>query len=50
VRAVGGGFDVVGTGEAISAGMEGQTARVRTEGGKIVSGLPVADKRLEVNL
>jgi flagella basal body P-ring formation protein FlgA len=50
LRGVGGGFTVAGSGEAMSAGMEGQTVRVRTESGKIVSGLPVAERQLEVHL
>ena len=50
VRAVGPGFSVVGSGQALTAGIEGQTARVRTEGGQIVTGLPVATRQLEVAL
>jgi len=50
VRAVGGGFAIVGSGEALTAGMEGQLVRVRTENGKIVSGLPVADRVVEITL
>jgi flagella basal body P-ring formation protein FlgA len=30
--------------------MEGQPARVRTENGRVVSGLPVADRLLEITL
>ena len=50
VRAVGPGFSVVGSGQALTAGIEGQTARVRTEGGQVVTGLPVATRQLEVAL
>ena len=50
VRATGGGFAVSGSAEAMSAGMEGQMARVRTESGKVISGMPVAERQLEVDL
>lgn len=50
VRAVGGGFAVLGSGEAVTTGLEGQPARVRTEGGKVVSGMPVGERQLEITL
>lgn len=50
VRAVGGGFSIVGAGEALNAGMEGQMAKVRTESGKVITGMPVAERQLEVEL
>ena len=50
VRAVGGGFAIVGTGEALGAGLEGQSVRVRTDNGKVVSGLPVGDRIVEITL
>lgn len=50
VVAVGPGFAVAGEGQALSPGIEGQVARVRTDSGRVVNGLPVADKRLEVAL
>lgn len=50
VRAVGGGFAIEGTGEAMMAGMEGQPVRVKTENGKIVSGMPVGDRLVEITL
>lgn len=50
VVAVGPGFAVAGEGQALSPGVEGQPARVRTDSGRIVSGVPVGDKRLEVSL
>jgi flagellar basal body P-ring formation protein FlgA len=50
IRVAGSGFSVAGAGEAITAGMEGQPARVRTENGRVVSGLPVADRLLEITL
>lgn len=50
VWAVGPGFAVASQGEAMTAGMEGQTARVRTQNGRVVSGMPVAERRLELPL
>lgn len=50
VRAVGGGFAIVGSGEAITAGMEGQPVRVRTDNGKVVSGMPVGERVVEITL
>lgn len=50
VVAVGPGFAVAGEGQALSPGIEGQPARVRTESGRVVSGQPVAERQLEVAL
>lgn len=50
VRAVGNGFAVVGSGQALAAGVEGQSVRIRTENGKVVTGLPVADGVVEITL
>ena len=50
VQARGAGFTVSGEGEALSHGIEGQAARVRTPGGRILSGRPSADRVVEVNL
>ena len=50
IRAAGSGFAVAGAGEAVTAGMEGQPARVRTESGRVVSGMPVAERQLEIAL
>lgn len=50
VVAVGKGFSVSAEGQALGPGLEGQPARVRTESGRIVTGMPVADRRLEVPL
>ncbi len=50
IRVAGPGFAVAATGEAVTAGMEGQPARVRTESGRVVSGMPVADRQLEIAL
>jgi flagella basal body P-ring formation protein FlgA len=50
ITATGPGFRVSGEGQALGPGMEGQPARVRTEGGRVVVGMPVAEQRLELNL
>jgi flagella basal body P-ring formation protein FlgA len=50
VVAVGKGYSVSGEGQAMNPGLEGQPVRVRTEGGRIVSGLAVAERRVEVAL
>lgn len=50
VLAVGNGFSVAGAGTALSPGFEGQSARVRTDSGQVVSGMPVAARQLEVAL
>jgi flagella basal body P-ring formation protein FlgA len=50
VVAVGNGFAIGGVGQAVSPGIEGQVARVRVEGGRLLTGKPVADRRIEVSL
>jgi flagella basal body P-ring formation protein FlgA len=50
VLATGKGFSVAGMGTALSPGFEGQSARVRTDGGQVVTGMPVALRQLEVSL
>jgi len=50
VLAVGDGFSVGGAGTALTAGIEGQTARVRTDSGQVISGMPVGTRQLEVAL
>lgn len=50
VLAQGSGFAVSGEAQAITPGVEGQPARVRTESGRVLSGTPVGERRLEVNL
>ena len=50
VHATGPGFSIATEGQALSPGVEGQTARVRTDSGRIVSGTPVGERRLEVRL
>jgi flagella basal body P-ring formation protein FlgA len=48
--AQGNGFSISGEGQALTAGVEGQTARVRTESGRIVSGVPTGERRVELAL
>ena len=50
VVATGPGWQVVTEGEAISAGIEGQPARVRTEGGRILNARPRGEREVEVSL
>jgi flagella basal body P-ring formation protein FlgA len=50
VVAVGNGYAVSAEGQALSHGIEGQPARVRTESGRIISGLPAGERRVEVAL
>lgn len=50
VLAVGKGFTVAGEGVALTPGLEGQPARVRTEGGRLVTGVAAGERRLEVIL
>jgi flagellar basal body P-ring formation protein FlgA len=48
--AAGDGFALEGAGQAITNGIEGQPARVRTESGHVVTGLPTGERRLELTL
>jgi flagellar basal body P-ring formation protein FlgA len=50
VLARGPGFSAASSGEALTAGIEGQSARVRTEGGRVLVGQPVAENRMELAL
>ncbi|MEO8081660.1 MAG: flagellar basal body P-ring formation chaperone FlgA [Caldimonas sp.] len=50
VVAVGAGFSLESEGQALSNGIEGQPARVRTEGGRVVTGQPTGERRLELTL
>jgi len=50
LTAMGRGFAVSSEGQALSPGMEGQPVRVRTENGRIVTGLPVGARRVEIGL
>jgi flagella basal body P-ring formation protein FlgA len=48
--ATGPGFRLEGEGQALSNGMEGQTARVRTDSGRVVTGVPVGERLVELTL
>ena len=50
VVAVGNGYAVSAEGQALNHGIEGQPARVRTESGRIITGVPAGDRRVEVAL
>lgn len=46
----GGGWQIQGEGQALAPGVEGQRVRVRTESGRVVSGVAVAARVVEVAL
>jgi flagella basal body P-ring formation protein FlgA len=50
VLATGDGFSVAGEAQALNPGIEGQPVRVRTEGGRVLTGLPVGERRVELPL
>ncbi len=50
VVAIGEGFALESVGQAVTNGVEGQPARVRTEGGRIVTGVATGERRLELTL
>ena len=50
VVAVGPGYRVVSQGEAVTPGLEGQSARVKLESGRTLTGMPVADRQMELPL
>jgi flagella basal body P-ring formation protein FlgA len=50
VIASGSGFSVSGTATALTPGQEGQIARLRTESGKIITGMPVGERKVELKL
>lgn len=50
VVAAGPGWRIVGEGLALSPGVEGRSVRVRTESGRVLSALPVAEREVEVPL
>ncbi len=50
VVAVGDGFSVSASGRALSDGVAGRPARVRTEAGRVLVGRPTAEGRLEIRL
>ena len=48
--AAGSGWRIDGQGHAMAPGMEGAPVRVRTESGRVVSGMPVGERQVEVAL
>lgn len=50
ISAVGDGYTVSGAGEALGPGIEGRPVRIRTEGGRVITAMPVADRRVELPL
>jgi flagella basal body P-ring formation protein FlgA len=50
VIALGPGFSVAGEGQALTPGMEGQPARVKTESGRVLTGEPVGERRMQLAL
>jgi flagella basal body P-ring formation protein FlgA len=50
VLARGQGFVVGGEGQALGPGIEGREVRVRTESGRVLTGVPVGERRVEVSL
>jgi flagellar basal body P-ring formation protein FlgA len=49
IAATGAGYAVNGEGVALAAGLEGKTVRVRTESGRIVTGVAVAERQVELD-
>ena len=50
VVASGNGFALESEGQALNNGIEGQPARVRTESGRVLTGVPSGERRVEVAL
>ena len=50
VLAQGEGFSVAGEAQALNPGIEGQPVRVRTESGRVLTGQPVGERRVELAL
>jgi flagellar basal body P-ring formation protein FlgA len=50
VVALGAGFSVASEGQAMTPGLEGQPARVKTESGRVLTGMPVGERRMELSL
>ncbi len=48
--AAGSGWRIRGEGQALAAGLEGQPVRIRTESGRVVNGVAVAERLVEVAL
>ena len=50
VVAAGDGFALESSGQAITNGIEGQPAKVRTDSGLVVTGQPAGERRMEISL
>jgi flagellar basal body P-ring formation protein FlgA len=50
VVAQGNGFSVAGEAQALNNGIEGQAVRLRTESGRVLTGQPVGERRVELPL
>jgi flagella basal body P-ring formation protein FlgA len=50
VVTAGAGFAISADGQALGAGIDGQVVKVRIDGGRVVSGRAVAERRIEVML
>lgn len=50
ILALGPGYAVSSEGLALGPGLDGQATRVRTEGGRIVTGIAAGDRRVELSL
>jgi flagella basal body P-ring formation protein FlgA len=50
IVAAGSGYRISAEGQALGPGIEGQPVRVRTEGGRVLTGQPVGDAVVEVRL
>jgi flagellar basal body P-ring formation protein FlgA len=50
VLAQGDGFSVAGEAQALNPGIEGQPVRVRTESGRVLTGQPIGERRVELAL
>jgi flagella basal body P-ring formation protein FlgA len=50
IVAEGEGFRVAGQAQAMTAGVEGQPARLRTDSGRVLTGMPVGDRQVELHL
>ena len=50
VTALGSGWQVVTEAQAVGAGIEGQTVRVRTDSGRLLTARPTGDRQVEVTL
>lgn len=50
IMAMGPGYAVSSEGQALGPGLDGQAARVRTDGGRIVTGIAAGDHQVELSL